>query len=139
MSVAFGFPVLQIEVLADWLSKEWDSPVYAFFKPTPMIEYVDCRKAHVFQCAAKGCHGVVHQFLDKGIAKLTSNLCQHAVHCWGAEAVTAAYNTRDLKVAREVLSLGKRIDGSITSAFQRVAKGKVVTYSHRQHTKAEAR
>jgi hypothetical protein len=32
----------------------------------------------------------------------------------------------------------KSVDSSITSAFERVSKGKV-TYSHRQHTTAEAR
>ncbi|KAH9015022.1 hypothetical protein EDB84DRAFT_1567873 [Lactarius hengduanensis] len=29
------------------LRKEWDSPIYVFFKPLPAIEYIDGCKAHV--------------------------------------------------------------------------------------------
>jgi hypothetical protein len=36
--------------------KRWDALVYAFFKPIPAIEYVDGRKAHIFECAATSCH-----------------------------------------------------------------------------------
>lgn len=50
----------------------------------------------------------------------------------------AADDTRDVKTARKALGKDPSMDGSITSAFQRVAKG-AVTYSHRQHTKAESR
>ena len=43
-----------------------------------------------------------------------------------------------MKSAREALAGLKNVDSSITAAFERVAKSKV-TYSHRQHTKTEAR
>jgi hypothetical protein len=33
------------------LSKKLDAPVYAFFKPSPTVEYVAGCKAHVFECA----------------------------------------------------------------------------------------
>ena len=69
-------------------------------------------------------------------AKSTSNLHKHAKICWGEEPVAAADATKDVHAARE--ALGKYKDSSITAAFQRVAKGKV-TYSHRQHSTAEAR
>jgi len=80
----------------------------------------------------------VRRFLDKGDAKSTSNLRHHAKHCWGEETVTAADSTQDVKAARDALANQKDIDGSITAAFQFAGKGKV-TYSHRQHTKPEAR
>jgi hypothetical protein len=51
--------------------------------------------------------------------------------------VAAADKTSNAKVAREAIS-NKELNGSITAAFERVGKGKV-TYSNRQHTKAEAR
>ena len=66
------------------------------------------------------------------------NLCRHATKCWGKEAVAVADNTQDIKMAQEALKDVKGIDGSITSLFQHAAKGRM-TYSHRQHTKAEAR
>ena len=70
---------------------------------------------------------------------MTSNLRCHARACWSDEAVRAADSTKDVKTARAVLqTLGSSVNGSITAAFQRVGKGAVV-YSHRQHTKTEAR
>lgn len=63
---------------------------------------------------------------------------KHAKICWGAETVAAADATKDLIGAREVLTRSKLKDGSITADFTRIGKGKV-TYSHRQHTKTEAR
>jgi hypothetical protein len=63
---------------------------------------------------------------------------KHAKICWGAETVAAADATKDLNAARDVLTQSKLKDGSITAEFTRIGKGKV-TYSHRQHTKTEAR
>lgn len=122
--------------------KEWTSPIYVFFKQTPRIEYVSDRRAHVFVCAAGRCKGKngrdVRRFLDKGDRKSTSNLRKHAKICWGSEAVEAADNTRDVDAAREILSKAKKRDGSITTEFKRIRKGKV-TFSARQHTTTEAR
>jgi|ERR1700728_1883861 hypothetical protein len=123
------------------LSKDWVSPIYVFFKPTPSIEYINGRRVHVFECTAPHCKGKangrkVRRYLDKTDAKSTSNLRKHAKICWGDEPVAAADATKDVHRARE--ALGKYKDSSITAAFQRVAKSKV-TYSHRQHTTIEAR
>jgi len=122
--------------------KEWNSPIYVFFKRTPRIEYISERRTHVFVCAAGRCKGKngrdVRRFLDKGDRKSTSNLRKHAKICWGSEAVEAADNTRDVDAAREILSKTKVQDGSITAEFARIGKGKV-TFSTRQHTKTEAR
>ncbi|KAN0130428.1 hypothetical protein V8E53_011829, partial [Lactarius tabidus] len=57
--------------------KDWDAPIYMFFKPIPTIQYIDGCKAHVFECTASSCHcrnKSIHQFLDMGDAKLTGNL-----------------------------------------------------------------
>lgn len=82
---------------------------------------------------------MVRRYLDTGDAKSTSNLRKHAKICWGEETVVAADQTRDIDAAREALKKIK--DGSITEAFERVAKGKPGkrTYSHRQHTTTESR
>ncbi|KAF8272650.1 hypothetical protein EI94DRAFT_1697337 [Lactarius quietus] len=36
---------------------DWDAPIYTFFKPMPVVEYIDQHKAHVFEYAAHSCHG----------------------------------------------------------------------------------
>jgi hypothetical protein len=123
------------------LQKEWDSPIYVFFKPIPTIQYIENRKAHVFECAASQCHcrtRFVRRFLDTGDAKSTSNLRRHAKLCWSEEAVEAADGTRNVKAARTALQNLKTKNGSITAAFQQVGERRVV-YSHRQFTKIEAR
>jgi hypothetical protein len=129
--------------MVERLSKDWNSPVYVFFKPTATVEYVNQRRVHVFECAAKCCKGrgngrYVCRYLDKTDAKSTSNLRKHAKVCWGEEAVAAADATKDVRAAREALTGEKKNDGSITAVFDRIAKGNV-TYSHRQHTKTESR
>jgi hypothetical protein len=78
---------------------------------------------------------MVRRYLDKTDAKSTGNLRKHAKVCWGEETIAAADQTRDMNAAREALTKIK--DGSITEAFERVAKTKV-TYSHRQRTTTES-
>jgi hypothetical protein len=129
------------ETLIDRLSKKWDAPVYVFFKPTPTVQYFKNRKAHVFECAASPCRQktrFIRRFLYTGDTSSTSNLRRHARLCWGEEALAAADETRDVKTAREALGNHKGLNRSITAAFKRVGTGKV-SYSHRQHTKIEAR
>ncbi|TFY61175.1 hypothetical protein EVG20_g7153 [Dentipellis fragilis] len=50
----------------------------------------------------------------------------------------ATYQAANISVAREKIVKPFLRDGSITAAFERSKKGKV-TYSHRQHTKAETK
>jgi len=92
----------------------------------------DCAAKH---CKGKNGHGV-RRFLDKGDDKLTRGLHRHAKICWGEETVKAAINTKDLNTARNILAKDAPRDGDITTAFERIGKGKV-SYSHRQHTYAE--
>ena len=94
--------------ILEWLSKDWNSPIYVFFRRTPTIEYIKDRRVHVFQCSANHCKGkgngcMVFRYLDITDAKSTSNLCKHAKVCWGDEAVLAADQTRDVFTAREAL------------------------------------
>jgi len=80
---------------------------------------------------------MVRRYLDTTDRKSTSNLKHHATVCWGAETVDSALEAKvDIRSARA--TLGKLKDGSIKTAFERKGKGKV-SYSHRQHTKAETR
>lgn len=112
-----------------------------FFKPTPTIEYFGGRKAHVFECGLSRCRSktkFIRRYLYTGDTSSTSNLRRHAKICWGDEAVAAADKTGNLGIAREALSKQKGANGSIVASFERVGKSKV-TYSYRQHTKAEAR
>lgn len=121
------------------MSKEWTAGVYGFFKPDPIIEYANGRRAHTFICAATHCRGAtrnVRRFLDTGDAKSTSNLRRHAIKCWGEENVDAARG-RPVDEIREATK-GVSPSGSITAAFERKGKGKV-SYSHRQHTRTETR
>lgn len=123
------------------MSKKWDAPVYVFFKPSACVEYVEGRKAHVFECEATRCRcksKYVRRFLYTSDTSSTSNLRRHAKICWGEEVVMAADTTGNLWIAREALSKKRGLNGSITVAFERVGKNKV-TYSQRAHTKLEAR
>jgi hypothetical protein len=59
--------------------------------------------------------------------------------CWGDDNVVGADGCGNLENARNGLNKAKKLkDGSITAAFKRTGKGKV-TYSHRQHDKAQTR
>jgi len=42
---------------AERLAKDWTSPIYAFFKSIPLIDYIGGRRLHVFECGAKHCKG----------------------------------------------------------------------------------
>jgi hypothetical protein len=123
--------------LPERLRKKLTSPVYAFFQPTPDIEYVSARRCHVFICAAKGCKQRIRRSLDKGDAGSTSNLRKHAVACWGEASVKAVTELASLGDARETVN-GLRQTGSITAAFESKGKRKV-SYSHKQHTKTETK
>ena len=77
------------------------------------------------------------QALQHWWCKSTGNLHKHAKILWGEEVVAAAVKTCDVQSACEALGKLKSVDSLITAAFQWVTKGKI-TYSHRQHTTAEA-
>ena len=123
------------------LQKEWDSPIYTFFKPLPTIEYIQGRRSHVFECGATKCGCWTHfvrRFLDTSDARSTSNLRHHAKICWSDEAVNAADSTQDIKATWATLDSLKTRNGSIMDAFQKVSQGKAV-YNIQQFTKIEAR
>jgi hypothetical protein len=127
------------------LSKDWNSPIYAFFKPMPIVEYIDNRRVHIFECSALHCKGKgkyaqhVRRYLDTGDAKSTSNLRRHAKVCWGQEAIDAASQAKDIHAARDAMAKAKPKDGSLTAVFERIGTKNRLIYSHRQHTRAESR
>ena len=130
-------------IILDRLIEEWTSPIYAFFGKIPDISYVNGRCVHEFRCSAQSCKAkgvnkrIVRRYLDTTDCRSTSNLKHHATMCWGAENVERALDAKvDIEGARVFLAGLK--DGSLTAAFERTGKGKV-SYSHRQHTKAETR
>ena len=141
------FPIVMTKLLMttfdvlERLAKEWNAPIYAFFKTIPTIEYVEERRCHSFICAAKHClhrSRAVRRYLDKRDANSTSNMRKHAKKCWGEDVVAAADNAKTADEVRDITVSGALNVQSITTAFARKGKGKV-TYSHRQHTKAESR
>jgi hypothetical protein len=118
--------------------KEWVSPVYAFFEPTPHVIERDGRRAHEFKCAARGCKATVRRYLDKKDARSTGNMRKHVKSCWGDGVMSAADDAKDANEVRTKIVAGILRDGSITTSFERKGKGKVM-YSHRQHTRAETK
>jgi hypothetical protein len=118
--------------------KRWTSPIYTFYHPIPDIEYVDGRRAHVFQCTAKSCSYKCRHFLDGPDRSSTGNLIKHVKSCWGDAAYEAATNCQNANDARESIVKPLVKTGTITVAFDRKGKGKV-TYRHRQHTKTETK
>jgi hypothetical protein len=120
------------------LKKEWNAPVYAFFQPVPSVGHDIGRRFHEFVCAAKGCKKKIRRYLHKKDSNLTSNLRKHAKKCWGTETVAATDQTKNASEARTSVTNLVLKDGSITAVFERLGKANI-TYSHRQHTKTEAR
>jgi hypothetical protein len=123
------------------LSKDWGAPIYAFFKPDPVVEYVDGRRCHAFQCLAKTCKQktrVVRRYLDTGDAKSTGNMRKHAKKCWGDDIVATADKAKSATDVRNTTVKGVLNPQLITAAFKRKGKGKV-TYSYRQHTKTKSK
>lgn len=119
------------------LKLKWNKPIYAFYRPEPTIGYENGRRYHEFHCFKKSYTRKVRRYLDTGDAGSTGNLHKHAKKCWGEDTIKAAMDAGSTADdARGVLAKSK--DGSISAAFQIKGKGKV-TYSHRQHTKAQTR
>jgi hypothetical protein len=87
---------------------------------------------------AAGSMSVATRYLDKGDAKSTSNMVKHVKSCWGEVAYEAAQEAKTAVSARESVINNILKTGSITTSFERKGKGKV-TYSHKQHTKTEAK
>ncbi|KIM56446.1 hypothetical protein SCLCIDRAFT_1146699, partial [Scleroderma citrinum Foug A] len=119
------------------LMKEWSSPIYTFFSPTPHIQYMNDRCCHVFKCLAKGCRHHVQHFLDTSDKSSTSNMWKHVKSCWGDNILSTILDAKDL-VAACCEVQGHIGNASITMAFERKGREKV-TYSHRQHSKSETR
>ena len=126
------------DCFAGRLTKEWTAPIYAFFLPTPVIEYIQGRRCHAFQCAAKSCQHSVRRFLDTGDAKSTGNMQKHAKKCWSAEVIASADKAKNANEVRLTTVKGSLDPQTIMAAFERTGKGKV-KFSHRQHTKTESR
>ena len=86
---------------------------------------------HFFECAAKHCkvkaHGV-RRYQDSQDRSATSNLKGHAIKCFGADAVDAAFNN----------TTSAAWDGSIFASFARLGQASV-SISHRAHTTDEIR
>lgn len=122
----------------DRLSKEWKSPIYAFYGPIPEITHVKGRRCHEFKCAARGCKYKSRRYLDTKDKASTGNLIKHAKSCWGDEAWKTANECKNATEARATVTNPIKKSGSITASFKRTGKGKV-TYSHRMHTKSETK
>lgn len=120
------------------LSKDWISPIYAFFEPFPIIGHNNGRRYHEFKCVAKGCGKRIRRYLDTKDAKSTSNMRKHARNCWGEEVIKSADEAKNCVTARDSIVKTILMNGSITASFERKGKGKI-TFSHRQHTKTETK
>ena len=109
------------------LQKEWCSPIYAFFQPTPRIIEINGRRAHEFKCSGRGCKSTVRRFLDKKDAYSTGNMRKHVKTCWGADVLAAADSAKDLEEVRTQIVKDVQQNGSITAAFERK---NINTFSH---------
>jgi hypothetical protein len=118
------------------MMKLWNTPIYAFYHPTPTIGYEKERRYHEFRCFKKSCSKTIRRYLDTRDSTSTGNMHRHTKKCWGTDILTLAMATANVRDARE--SLAKSKDGSIAEAFKVKGKGKA-TYSHRQHTRTETR
>jgi hypothetical protein len=72
------------------LQKTWRSAIYHFFTPNVTIGYEDKHLFYFFKCTARVCksaNGGVHRYQDSKDRNSTTNLKQHAIRCFGVEAV----------------------------------------------------
>ncbi|KAF5331114.1 hypothetical protein D9619_005956 [Psilocybe cf. subviscida] len=127
------------------LKKGWDAPIYAFFKPDPLLEYIgdEKRLSYTFVCNAPHCKNStrhVRRYQDKKDAGSTGNMRKHAVRCWGKEVVDEADKAKDANAVRKLAKdVSGRLDPkTIMGSFKRSGKGKI-SYSYRQHTRTETR
>ena len=107
------------------------SPIYGFFKSDIKIVTEKNRTYHFFKCAAKHCKnkcGGVRCYQDFQDCAATSNLKSHAIKCFGANAVDAAFQKG---------SSGAQ-DGLIFASFAQIGQTSVII-SHRAHTTDETR
>ncbi|KAF8068607.1 hypothetical protein FPV67DRAFT_1414440 [Lyophyllum atratum] len=121
------------------MSKGWTLVAYTFYDPVPEIVYIKNHCAYEFSCLAKRCKYKCRHFLDKKDATSTGSLIKHIKSCWGMEVWDRAYlECGNADTARENVVKGFQKTGSIFKMFQRAGKQQV-TYSHRQHTRAETK
>ena len=118
------------------LAKKWTSPIYAFFKPTPAIKYVNSHHSHIFKCTGWNCKKTVQWFLDKKDSTSTSNMWKHIKSCWGEDALNTAMEASAAKDAYETVVKELNGSGTVTASFERNGK---VTFLHHQHTKAKTK
>ncbi|KAG1811310.1 hypothetical protein EV424DRAFT_1300696, partial [Suillus variegatus] len=85
--------------VTEWLTKDWTSPVYDFFDPTPTIETKGDQCVHNFKCMVKGCKVKIWRFFDKKDAHSTGNIHKHVKNCWGVEVLQAADEAKNAKEA----------------------------------------
>ena len=126
-----------LSAYTEQLKREWNSPIYTFFSPSPAIEYVGGRHLHVFRCAAKGCGKTVCRFLDKSNARSTGNLHKHVGKCWGEDVLHQVFEFGNVKAAHEAVKSFTE-NRSITVAFEQKNKEQV-QFSHRPHKKWQTR
>jgi hypothetical protein len=123
----------------DRLAKTWTATVYAFFHP-PTIHVESGRQYVEFRCMGKGCRHKRRRYLDTRDVSSTSNLRDHVKKCsaWGTgnEILKEVDALKTLPDAQKVVATYSR-SGDISSAF--ALQGKKVTYSHKQHTKSQAK
>jgi len=103
-----------------------------------MIQIIKGRRCHIFRCSGTSCKYACQRFLDTTDANSTGNLQKHIKSCWGDEALAAADDAASMDDACERVVKSLNVSGLITASFERKGKG-AVTYSTRQHTKAETR
>ena len=125
-------------IYVEWLQKDWTAPVYAFFDPTPIIHIDGDRRTHEFKCSARGCKAKIRRCLNTKDARSTGNMRKHVKKCWGEDILRTADEAKNAAEVRTHVVGGILQNGSITAAFEQKGKGQV-TYSHRQHTRAETR
>ncbi|KIM57249.1 hypothetical protein SCLCIDRAFT_71895, partial [Scleroderma citrinum Foug A] len=89
------------------LKCEWNSPIYAFFSPTPAVEYVGGCHSHVFKCTVKGCNK------------------SHVKKCWGEDVLHQVFKAKNTKAVREAVR-NYAANRSITMAFKQKKDAKAI-------------
>ncbi|KAF8870867.1 hypothetical protein BD779DRAFT_1454757 [Infundibulicybe gibba] len=128
--LSFALNVAPLTSGIERLQTAWRSAVYTFFKRNVKIGFDNGCKYHFFICTARKCKGSgsVRCYQDSKDHAATSNLKTHALKCFGAAAVDAAF--------KKTTPLTQ--DGSLFSAFAHQGQCSA-TITHRAHNIDESR
>jgi hypothetical protein len=114
--------------------------VYTFYKILQIRHGAAKQQIIFFRCGNKRkCTHEIKRYLDKQDKSSTSNLNKHVRACWGEAAFNAGKELGTKEQAYKLVVKPMKTNGTLTLAFDVIAKGKKPLHSNINHSKPEVR